>query len=238
MPEILLAIDTSTPAGSVAVTCGEQVLGELSLKGEGTHTDYLLPSIKCLLKALSLAIADLDALAVVLGPGSFTGLRVGMATAKGLALAAGIPVIGVSSLQTLACQVPFPRYPVCALLDARKKEVYAGLFQWDAGKPVALGAEVVVPPERLLEQLDGDTLFVGNGASAYRTMIVRHLGARAHFAPLVLESPRAACAATLALESFRSGETVPLANLVPYYIRASEAEILWHKRQGSGTIRG
>ena len=238
MSEIMLALDTSTPAGSVAVTCGEQLLGALLLKGKGTHTDYLLLSIKYLLKALSLGIDDLDALAVVLGPGSFTGLRVGMATAKGLALAAGIPVIGVSSLRTLACQVPFPRYPVCALLDARKKEVYAGLFQWDAGTPVALGAEAVVPPERLLERLEGDTLFIGNGAFVYRTMIVRHLGERAHFAPLILESPRAACVAALALESFRSGEAVHPANLVPRYIRASEAEILWHKRQGNGVIRG
>lgn len=234
----VLAIDTSTPAGSVAITRGEQLLGELFLKGNGTHTDHLLSSIQLLFEKVSLGIEDLDAMAVVLGPGSFTGLRVGIATAKGLALAAEIPVIGVSSLRALAFQASFARYPVCALLDARKNEVYAGFFHWENGAPEALGAEEVLPPERLLERLEGDTLFVGNGASAYRTLIVRHLGQHAHFAPALWDFPRASCAAILALESLRSGQTVPLAGLSPCYIRLSEAEISWRKRQGAGPIPG
>lgn len=234
----ILAIDTSTPAGSVAITCGEQLIGELFLRAKGTHTDHLLSSIQRLLEMLSLGIEDLNAIAVVLGPGSFTGLRVGIATAKGLALAAGIPLIGVSSLQTLAFQAPFARHRVCALLDARKNEVYAGFFHWGNGTPESLGAEEVLPPERLLERLEGDTLFVGNGASVYRTLIVRHLGQYAHFAPALWDFPRASSAAILAFESLQSGQTVPLANLSPRYIRLSEAEISWRKRQGAGAIPG
>jgi len=141
-------------------------------------------------------------------------------------------------LRTLAMQVPFPRHPLCVLLDARKKEVYAGLFGWEGGMPVSLAEESVLPPEKLLQNLEGDILFAGEGALAYRTLIVRHLGARAHFVPWPLNLPRASSAAALALDDLRQGQTVPLELLTPRYIRLSEAEIMWARRSGSGLIDG
>lgn len=238
MSELLLTVDTATPCGSVAVTRGETLLGEVLLNVRSTHTDRLLVTVRQLLGDVGLSVADLDALGVVLGPGSFTGLRVGVATVKGLALASGLPVVGVSSLRTLAMQFPFPRHPLCVLLDARKGEVYVGRYAWEGGLPVPLAPEAVVPPEALLATLEGETLFAGDGALSYRTLIVRQLGDRAHFVPWPLHLPRASAAAALALAAFRQGETVPLELLVPTYIRPSEAEIMWAKRQKEGLLDG
>jgi tRNA threonylcarbamoyladenosine biosynthesis protein TsaB len=238
MSELLLTIDTTTPVGSVAVTAGETLLGEVLLNLKSTHTDRLLLTVRQLLADLDLGISELDGFGVVLGPGSFTGVRVGVATVKGLALATGKPVAGVSTLRTLALQVPFARVPVCALLDARKKEVYAGLYTWEGGLPVSCGEETVLSPDALLDSLEGEVLFVGDGSLAYRTLIVRQLGARAHFVPWPLNLPRASCAAVLALDALRQGRTIPLEELRPCYIRASEAEILWARCQEGDLFEG
>lgn len=238
MAETLLTVDTATPCGSVAISRGETLLGEVLVNVKSTHTDRLLLTVRQLLADVGLSVADLDAFGVVVGPGSFTGLRVGVATVKGLALATGLPVFGVSSLRAVAMQVPFPRHPLCVLLDARKSEVYAGLYGWEGGLPVPLAPETVVPPEKLLATLEGETLFAGDGVASYRTLIVRQLGARAHFVPWPLHLPRASCAAALALDALRRREAVPLEQLVPHYIRPSEAEILWVRRQEEGLIGG
>ena len=238
MDEILLTVDTSTPAGSVAVSRGETLLGEILLNVKSTHTDRLLLTLHQLLTDTGLQLKDVDAYAVVLGPGSFTGLRVGVATVKGLALAMDKPVLGVSTLQTLAMQVPFPRHPLCVLLDARKNEVYAGLYHWEGGRPIPARPEVVIAPEALLEALEGETLFSGDGSVAYRTLISRRLGSRAHFVPWSLHPPRASAAAVLALAALREGEAIPLAQLAPRYIRLSEAEIMWARRSAEGAIEG
>lgn len=176
MGELLLTLDTSTPAGSVALSRGETLLAEIFLNLRSTHTDRLLLTVRQLLADTGCALEELDGFGVVLGPGSFTGLRVGVATVKGLALAMAKPVFGVSSLAALAVQVPCAHLPLCALLDARKKEVYAGLFERSGALPVALGGERVLSPERLCDQLRGEVLFVGDGSVAYRSLLVRRLG--------------------------------------------------------------
>ena len=221
----LLTIQTATPAGSVALTDGDRLLGELFLDVRRPHGSWLLDAVERLLGAAGMTVQDLDGFGVTAGPGSFTGLRVGLATVKGLALATGKPVAGVSTLQTLALQAPYPAVPVCALLDARKKEVYAGIFRWEEGWPRPLGGEQVLPPDRLLADLPGEMLFVGDGAAAYRTLIVRHFGSRAHFLQGVYHPPRAAHAALLALRAFETGTVLSAAEINPVYIRASEAEL-------------
>jgi tRNA threonylcarbamoyladenosine biosynthesis protein TsaB len=234
----LLLLNTATPAGSIALTIGEQVLAELLLNLAKPHSDLLLPGVEQLLDATGSELGTLDALAVVVGPGSFTGLRVGVATAKGLALAAGLPLVGISSLQTLACQVPGTLQPVCALLDARKQQVYAGLYQWHEGVPQPLVPERVLDPETLLEQLSGETLFVGDGALVYRTLIVRHLGSRAHFAPWPSHALRVSSAAPLVHAALAAGETRSAADLNAVYIRRSEAEIMHARQAVTGSLDG
>ena len=136
MARLMLALDTASPTGSVALVQGECLLGESLLNLKTTHSERLLGVVDRLLEGLGCTLDQLDALAVVRGPGSFTGLRVGMATAKGLALALELPLVGISSLAALAANAPFARMPVCALLDARKDEVYAGLYSCAAGSLV------------------------------------------------------------------------------------------------------
>lgn len=227
MSPILLTIQTASPAGSLAITDGERLLAEINLDIRKTPTEWLLQSIEDLLAKADLEKDALDAIGVVVGPGSFTGLRVGLATAKGLSLATGCPLLGISSLQCLAMQLPFTGLPVCVMLDARKQEVYAALFNWEGGYPRPVVEERVIKPERLLADITGETLFVGNGALVYRSLIVRQLAERAHFAPAFLNLPRAAAAAALALHEWQSDRTFSADELMPSYLRSSEAEINW-----------
>ena len=221
----LITIQTATPAGSVALTVGERLLGELFLDSRQPAGSWLVGAIDQLMQSAGLTPQELDGFGVTIGPGSFTGLRVGLATAKGLALATGKPLAGVSTLETLALQAPLSALPVCTLLDARKQEVYAGLFEWQDGWPRPLGEERVLPPERLLAGLPGELLFVGDGAEAYRSLIVRQLGARARFLPAAYAPPRAAHAALLAQRQFAAGQALPAAQVNPRYLRPSEAEL-------------
>ncbi len=227
MSPIILTIQTASPGGSLAITDGERLLAEINLDIRKTPTEWLLQSIEDLLTKADLAKDALDAIGVVVGPGSFTGLRVGMATAKGLSLAVGCPLLGISSLQCLAMQLPFTRLPVCVMLDARKQEVYTALFSWQGGCPHPVAKERVIKPEILLSEITDETLFVGNGALVYRSLIVRQLAERAHFAPAFLNLPRAAAAAALALHEWQSGRTFSADELMPSYLRPSEAEINW-----------
>jgi tRNA threonylcarbamoyladenosine biosynthesis protein TsaB len=227
VPEILLGIDTTTPAASVAVSRAGVLLGEILVNVRIPHSDRLLCVVEQLLIDCQLSVREIDAFALAVGPGSFTGLRVGMATVKGLALATGKPVAAISSLRMLAMQAPCPRYPVCSLFDARKQQVYAGLYHWQDGLPQQLRPEVVIAPQELLATLPESTIFVGDGAQVYRQMIVERLGARAHFLPFSHHLPRAAHLLPLATQDLRQGRAKPLAELVPHYIRRSEAEMLF-----------
>ena len=234
MSPTLLTIQTASPAGSIALTSGERLLAELNLDVRKTPTEWLLQSIEDLLDKTDVKKADLDAIAVVQGPGSFTGLRVGLATAKGLSLATGCPLLGISSLHCLAMQLPFAGLPVCVMLDARKQEVYTASYRWEGGYPHPVTEERVVGPDLLLAGVSSETLYVGNGALLYRTLIVRKLGGRAHFAPAFMNLPRAAGAAALALRDWEAGRTSTADELLPNYLRPSEAELNLLNKKKSG----
>lgn len=234
MPPILLTIQTASPAGSLGISDGERLLAELNLDIRRTPTDWLLQSIEDLLGKADLEKRDLDAICVVRGPGSFTGLRVGLATAKGLSLAGNIPLLGISSLQCLAMQLPFTNLPVCVMLDARKQEVYTASYNWEAGFPHPVDEERVLKPEILLADLSGETLFVGNGALVYRSLIVRQLAGRAHFAPSFLNMPRAGAAAALGLLEWQAGHLFSSHELMPTYLRPSDAELNFKTKKKSG----
>lgn len=225
----ILAIDTSTSMATVAITVGEKVAAEATFNTDRTLSARLIPEIGRLLALAGVAVADIDLFAASTGPGSFTGVRGGVATAQGLALAGGKPCIGFSSLTLLAMNFPLAAHPVCALLDARKNEVYAALFDCSASIPTALISDCVLPPERLLELLGETTgspvIFCGDGALRYRDLIAGHMGGQALFAPFPLNTAHSSNAASLALHAFRNGELLEPSRLLPTYLRASEAEI-------------
>jgi len=226
----ILTIDTSTTTNSVALTVDGRLLAEYIVNPDRNHSSTIMCGLDMVLRDSGLTVNELDAIGVSLGPGSFTGLRVGIATAKGLALASGKPVVAFSSLAMLAMNLPYASFPVCTMFDAKKNEVYAALYRCQE-LPEILLAECVVPPADFLSQIRVPTLFVGSGALRYRDLIVEMLGGLAIFAPAVCHQPRASAGALLAAELFARGELVSAAALVPSYLRASEAELARIKKE-------
>src|SRR5512138_896658 len=175
---LVLGIETSTRQGGAALVGDEGLVSEYTLNVEVTHSERLLPAIDRMLHDAGATLATLGGLAVSIGPGSFTGLRIGLSTAKGLAYATGLPVVGVPSLEALAWAVPAARWPVCAVLDARKQEVYAALFQHEPTGLRRIIEDRALAPEALCELIRKPTLFVGDGVAAYGELFARLLGER------------------------------------------------------------
>ncbi len=222
----VLALDSSSLIGSIALCQGDVLVAESLLNVRSTHSEKLLQQIDLLLGEAGWTLADIDLYAVVTGPGSFTGLRIGLATVNGLAQVHGRPVVGVTSLAAVAMNLPLLEDPFCVFLDARKKEVYAQLFQWREGQLTALGEPRVCPPRDLLESLElRSVALVGDGVRLYRSLIDEQLGARAQIPPPCSHQIRAASAAWLALLEYgQSGgkcTEIPL----PTYVRPSDAEL-------------
>ena len=225
----VLALDTSTSQASVAITTSEIVLAESTFTCNRSLSARLVPEIEHLLELAGLTINDINLFAASIGPGSFTGVRCGVSTVQGLSLATGKPCAGFSSLAMLSMNFALASHPVCTLLDARKSEVYAGLYDCSNGTPARLVTDCVMPIEQFLDlivtQSDQPIIFVGEGALRYRETILAHRGERALFAPISHNTGRAAHGAILALDTFHQGKTLEPAQLQPDYIRASEAEI-------------
>ncbi len=221
----LLTIDTSCNSCTVALTDGERLLGEYLLAGGKGVSSRLFDAIGRLMSDCGIAMNELDGFGVAQGPGAFTGLRVGIAAVKGLATATGKSVAGFSSLAMLAMNLPLVDLPVCTLYDARKNELYAGLYSCRRGLPKPLRSDAVIPPSALTEWITGPTILVGDGAISYRDQLAELLGAHAIFASPIASIPRASNGAMIALSSLQSGDSISPAFLLPVYLRLPEAEI-------------
>ena len=191
-----------------------------------------MPEIAHALEKASLLPDDIDAFAVSIGPGSFTGLRIGLSTVKGFSYATGKPIVAVPTLEALSWNFAYCRYPVCTMLDARKKEVYAAVFQWEGEGFRRMIDEVPISVERFLEYMGEKggifyekIIFTGEGALLYRETIVKVMGERALFPPANKMIPSPANVAYLGLQKLVRGEFSEPVSLVPLYVRKSEAEI-------------
>ena len=225
----ILGVDTATRTCSVAVCIDDSLASEINLFRRQTHSRHLLEMIHQAVSMSGEKLRDLDGFAVVRGPGSFTGLRIGLSCVKGLAYALGKPVVGVSSLEVLAFQAAGgyhdPSLQICALLDARKHEVYYSLFEIREGNPVQKGGDMVCRPENLAGRIAGRCLFTGDGAMLYRDLLEDLFGDSAVFTPPTLNYIRAHTAAAVALPRFAECREDALAALVPRYVRKSDAEL-------------
>jgi len=227
----ILGIETSTKTGSVAVVTEQGVVAQYTLNIEVTHSERLMSTVDRVLKDTGLTIADLDGFAVAIGPGSFTGLRIGLATVKGLAFSTNKPVAAVPTLQALAWNLPFATYPICPMLDARKNEVYAGLYKFEGTNLMQMLAERTILIKELGVHLPGAILFTGEGSHLYREQIVQQFGARAVFAPRSAIVPSAAAVAEIGMNMIQTGTQPDPDGLIPLYIRRPEAEVAWEKKQ-------
>ncbi|HSE92444.1 MAG TPA: tRNA (adenosine(37)-N6)-threonylcarbamoyltransferase complex dimerization subunit type 1 TsaB [Methylomirabilota bacterium] len=214
----LLAVETSTLAGGVALLDGDRLRGEYLLDVTVTHSERLMPAIDRLLGDAGWPPESLEALAVAVGPGSFTGLRIGLAAVKGLALALGLPIAAVPTLDAMAETLPFAAMPVCPVLDARKGEVYSCLYRWEGAGMRRDWDYVALAPDALAARLTEPAILLGDGASLIRSP-------HARLAPPHRRGPSPAAVGVLGRARLAAGQTARAAELVPIYLRPSEAEL-------------
>ena len=234
----VLGLDTATEICGGAVVEDERLLCDYRLAVGPSHAEHLLVLVDRALKDLKLSLADLDGLALTIGPGSFTGLRAAVSTVKGLVTAVHKPVAAISTLEAMAWNLPFARHPICPLLDAKKKEVYAALFVFsESGELKRLMEDQVIAPGELLGRLSasggGPTLFVGEGAFRYRDLIADQLGRQAQFVPVAHRGSMASVVAQLGLDRLKRGQRVDMDDLAPVYLRRPDAEVNLEKRAQS-----
>jgi tRNA threonylcarbamoyladenosine biosynthesis protein TsaB len=219
---MLLAIETSTQQLGVAVIDGERLLASFDLLAEYPHAVELPGALRRALEAAGTTLAQMEAIAVDIGPGSFTGLRIGLAFAKALAFTTGKPLIGVPSLDVLAAQLPLSPYPICPILDAKRKNVYAAIYPSPDSPPTT--EYLLAPIDEVLALLQGPTAFVGDGIALYRERILtQHPDARLVASEFWL--PRAATLARLAQGRFAQGRRDDPATLTPLYLYAQTCAI-------------
>lgn len=222
--ERVLGLETSTRVCSVAVSVSGRVVAEQTWDSGLQHAERLLPMAQDMLHQLNLQTRELTGVAVGAGPGSFTGVRIGLATAKGLCLGSGLPLASVPTLAALAYPVWGCGVPVCALLDARRQEVYAGVYEFEGLRPVAVLADQAVVLTDLLPHLPRPVLLVGEGACLHQRMLEDALGDDARFPAGGLIGPGAGAVALIGAEMVRRGNTCDLAATEPTYLRRSQAE--------------
>ena len=219
----VLAVETSTLAGGAALLDGELVVGEYALDVSATHSERLMGAIDRLLTDAGWTVRDLEGLAVSVGPGSFTGLRIGLSTVKGLALALSIPIVAVPTLDAMAALLPFAALPVCPVLDARKREVYASLYRWDGAGMHRVWEYLAIAPSDLARRLEEPVIVLGDAADQIHSPYARRIRP-------ARRGPSPASVGALGYVRLTIGDTVRPADLVPIYLRPSEAEL---KRRGS-----
>lgn len=227
----ILGVDTATSIASVAliedeVVLGEEIYGGAAAPGEAkkNHAEIILPMIRSVLSRASITLANLSGIAVSIGPGSFTGLRIGLATVKGLAYSSTLPVVGVSTLLATAATVAQTDGTICSLLDARKREVYFGLFRREGKTLRAIGAESVASIHAAVEALRAHAplVAVGDGAKAYEKILRDALDRGITLADN--RSSVAAQAAFFAREKITRAPSDDVGALTPVYLRRPEAE--------------
>jgi tRNA threonylcarbamoyladenosine biosynthesis protein TsaB len=221
----ILAVDTATRSCSVSLVDGARVLAEVTSQSAETHSRHLLQLIQQVARTAGVDLVRLDGFGVCTGPGSFTGLRIGISSIKGLAYSLNKPVVGVSSLKSLAAQCGPTPHLICPMIDARKQEVYFSLYRQAQEGLTKEAQERVAGPSEVIREIRQACLFIGNGAQLYRSLIAEKLGPIAEFAEDSQHIIQASTIARLSLERFERRDADDISVLVPHYVRKSDAEL-------------
>lgn len=223
----ILAVDSSGLVASVALLQDDNLLGEYTINYKKTHSQTLLPMLKDLADMIELDLNTVDAIATAGGPGSFTGLRIGSATVKGLALALGLPVVSVPTVDALAYNLWGHKDLVCPLMDARRNQTYTGLYSFSEGKMNIIKQQCAVDIETILSEINDigrETVFLGDGVPVFKDAIKARLKVPCSFAPAHVNKQRAAAVAALGAVYYENGRGVASKDHKPEYLRLSQAE--------------
>ncbi|WP_069997273.1 tRNA (adenosine(37)-N6)-threonylcarbamoyltransferase complex dimerization subunit type 1 TsaB [Cellulosilyticum sp. I15G10I2] len=223
----ILGIDASGIAGSIAYIKDNKLIGEYYICHKLTHSETIMPMLEHLKNLIGLELNTLDAIAVTSGPGSFTGLRIGVTTAKALALALDIPVIGVPTLDVMAYNITYTPDRICPIMDARRNQVYTASYKWQDKELLRLMDYNAIDLDELLQELGSQNeriIFLGDAVWQYRDKIEAELGDNAAFAPSYLNLQRAGVLVDIAQKEYEKGNTVSASDFVPMYLRKSQAE--------------
>lgn len=223
----ILAIDSSGLVASVAVVDDDKLLGEYTINHKKTHSQTLLPMLDELANMIELDLNTIDAVAVAGGPGSFTGLRIGSATVKGLALALDKPVISVPTVDALAYNLWGHRDIICPLMDARRNQTYTGLYRFNGNQMLILQEQCVVDINTIIAKINDigqPAVFMGDGVPVFQSYIEENIRTDYIFAPAHMNKQRAAAVAALAEQYYIEGKAIDAAAHKPEYLRLSQAE--------------
>lgn len=223
----VLAIDSSSVVAGVAILNGDQLLYEVYHHHKRNHSEILMPLVEEALHACDMMPCDIDLFAVSGGPGSFTGLRIGISTIKGLAQAVDKPVAAVSTLDAMAWNIVSPGSLICPIMDARHNQVYTSLYRWEGEECNRKMPYLAISVKELIEKLNSYSepiRFVGDGIPAYKNQLVEAMGKSALFAPYYLAYQRASIVAFLGQKEALAGKTIHYRDLAPFYLRQSQAE--------------
>ena len=223
----ILALDSSGLVASVAIVTEEIVLAEYTVNYKKTHSQTLLPMLNEIIKMVELKLSEIDAIAVAAGPGSFTGLRIGSATAKGLGLALDKPIIAIPTVDALAYNLYGTNRLICPLMDARRDQVYTGLYEFGGDAFHIVKQQTAVAIEDILEevnQMDREVIFLGDGVPVYQTIIEEKTKVQYSFAPVHLNRQRAGAIGALGLVYYKQNNLQTALQHEPVYLRLSQAE--------------
>lgn len=224
---MILGIDSSGLVASVALVKDGEMIGEYTINYKKTHSQTLLPMLDEMAKMIELDMNEVDAIAVAAGPGSFTGLRIGSATAKGLALALKKPIISISTLEALAYNMYETNGLVCPIMDARRNQVYTAIYRFENGKMQEVWEPKAVAVDELIEklnELNEEVIFTGDGMPVYKEKLAENLQVKYLLAPAHLARQRAGALASLGSIYFEEGRYTEGKEHQPVYLRLSQAE--------------
>lgn len=233
----ILGIDSSGLVASVALVFDGVMVAEYTTNFKKTHSQTLLPMIDAVTTMTGIDLAEIDAIAIAKGPGSFTGLRIGSSTAKGLGLALKKPIIPVPTAEGLAYNLFGTEQIICPIMDARRNQVYTGIYQFEGDTFKILSDQKAVAVEDLIEELkqyEKEIIFLGDGVPVYGEQIKEQLGEKAQFAPPHLAMQRAGALCHRAKELFEQGVVETAAEHKPDYLRLSQAERERKEKLGEG----
>lgn len=223
----LLALDSSGMVASVAIVTEDALLAEYTVNYKKTHSQTLLPMLDEIVRMLELDLSEVDGIAVAAGPGSFTGLRIGSATAKGLGLALNKPIIAVPTLDSLAYNLFGTNKLICPLMDAKRNQVYTGLYEFRGNQFNILKAQTAVAVEEMIEEINllgREVIYLGDGTSVYKEILQEKTRFGYQFAPIHLNRQRAGAVGALGIQYYLNNKIETAEQHEPVYLRLSQAE--------------